>query len=67
MLAFQCDRTVTREEDRIIPLKVNPPGDGTKGPVKLFEILKECTMTCRIEVLNRKLPLKLHIDYQTDQ
>jgi len=34
MVAFQCERAVTREEDRLVPLKVNPAGDGTKGPAR---------------------------------
>ena len=61
MMQYACDRVVSKEEDRIMPLKVNPSGDGGKAPPSFIEILPDCTITCKIDVTNRKLPLKLNI------
>ena len=32
----------------------------------MLEILPECTITCKIEVLNRKLPLRIVFDYDNE-
>ena len=64
MIQYACERVVSAEEDRILPLKVNPSGDGTKAPFSMLEILPDCTITCKIDVNNRKLPLKLNLQYE---
>ena len=65
-LAYECTNTVTREEDRVTTLKVNPPGDGGKAPAQRIEIFQDCEIMCKVEVKDRKLPLKLHITYHAE-
>lgn len=44
-------------------MKVNPQGDGTRGPARMLDILPDTHQTIAVEVQGRKLPLKLVLDY----
>jgi hypothetical protein len=64
MLQFQCLKAVSSVEERLLPLKVNQAGDGSKAPARTIEVLPDCTVTVVVEVQDRKLPLKVHVQYE---
>lgn len=64
MLQFQCLKAVSSVEERLLPLKVNQPGDGSRAPARTIEVLPDCTVTVVVEVQDRKLPLKVHLQYE---
>jgi hypothetical protein len=64
MLHFQCSQSVSRAADRITSLRVNPVGDGTRASPRTIEILAECVVSVSVEVTERKLPLKIFLQYE---
>lgn len=67
MLQFQCWKVVSSVGERVIPLKVNSAGDGSRGPARVVEVLPDCMLTFSVEVADRKLPLKVFVQYAKKQ
>jgi hypothetical protein len=67
MLQFQCWKAVSSVGERLLPVKVNPSGDGGKAPPRVVEVLPDCMITVCVEVRERKLPLKVHLQYTKKQ
>ena len=64
MIQFLCDRVVTKDVDRVRPLKIHQAGDGSRGPEEQMEILPGCMISCSVEVTDRKMPLKISLRYE---
>ena len=63
-IVYQCNTTVAQEDDWIVPLKCPALEEGNiKGPVHKVDIIEDCQVVCRVEVLGRKIPLKVHLDF----
>lgn len=48
-------------------MKVNPAGDGSRGPARVIEVLPDCMLTVCVEVVDRKVPLKFYVQYAKKQ
>ena len=44
-------------------MKTTGVGDGAKGPINQIEIYPECQVVCKVDVVDRKAPLRVHINY----
>ena len=45
-------------------MKIPSIGDGTRGAERELEILPDTMVTVAVEVKERKLPLKIHLQYR---
>ena len=51
------------EQRAIIPLKTTGVGDGARGPANPIEVYPECQVVCKVDVVDRKAPLKIHLSW----
>ena len=51
------------EQATVSRLKTAGVGDGAKGPNTQIEIYPECSVVCKVDVVDRKAPLRVHINY----
>ena len=51
------------EQRAIITLKTAGVGDGARGPANPIEVYPECQVVCKVDVVDRKAPLKIHLSW----
>jgi len=62
-IQFKCNNTVVKEQDKIIDLETLEIGNWMRSDSKTVDIIENCTQVCRVNVKDRKAPLRLHIQY----
>ena len=65
LIQYHCNNAVVSEDEKLITLR--PPGVGDRhlpGPEQIVDLFEEYPAVCRIPVLGRKAPLKIHFNYQ---
>lgn len=60
-LRFNATNAVAREVDKVV--KIETCSDASRGPIKTFDIIQDCQVTCKIAVKDRKGPFKIYIGY----
>jgi hypothetical protein len=60
-IRFKALNTVAREVDRLIVLKTS--SDANRGAITNFDIIEDCTVSCKIPVKDRKGPFKIYVSY----
>ena len=60
-IRFKASNTVAREVDKLVILKTT--SEATRGPLTTFDIIEDCTVSCKLQVKDRKGPFKIYIGY----
>lgn len=66
-IQFQCSRMLVSSENNSENLITTEPGDGRKASALQIEIPANCSITYSVDVKNRKLPLKISLQYDESQ
>ncbi len=64
IIQYKCNTTVAKLNERITNIEVPGINHGTnKGPEKQIDIIENCVKLCKVNVQDRKAPLKFHLRY----